>query len=370
MTITNLRKLSFLVLLVLVLSKTEQCMCHVGNGQSVSFGLQMTTGITGWAKNKRRCSTNPVVLGIQRALYQSSLPVSGTPDRNKKSSSLSSALSTSLSTLTASSTKYVQETEELVDLHPTRFACIQPKEAQEITVTMKPHLKQKRAVFNPRHDDDDDEESLLSDLALDERNIAEEEKMIPCTVTQPAALQGKFRPQNPRRLTPSSATATAAIDAAKSSSPSTRSRGGNAAAAAVAAAAAHRPLMFWENMVSGAVSRSVAQTVMHPANTMKTILQSSRDTTFTELLHPKMFRRLTVGAGANFVLSIPHGAVNFAVLEFVRGRLNLLIDSVPFLDKRKGAMGPGLDFLSSAISTICCSVVSTPQMMITDVCHT
>eukprot|EP00592_Proboscia_alata_P018440 CAMPEP_0194419886 /NCGR_PEP_ID=MMETSP0176-20130528/19099_1 /TAXON_ID=216777 /ORGANISM="Proboscia alata, Strain PI-D3" /LENGTH=173 /DNA_ID=CAMNT_0039227131 /DNA_START=154 /DNA_END=672 /DNA_ORIENTATION=+ len=35
-------------------------------------------------------------------------------------------------------------------------------------------------------------------------------------------------------------------------------------------------LAFWENMICGAVSRSIAQTLMHPANTMKTILQSNR----------------------------------------------------------------------------------------------
>jgi hypothetical protein len=125
--------------------------------------------------------------------------------------------------------------------------------------------------------------------------------------------------------------------------------------------------MFWENMVSGAVSRSIAQTVMHPANTMKTMLQSSRDVTLLELFQPQMFRRLTVGAGANFILSIPHGAVNFAVLEFVRGRFNAIVESVAFLEERKDAIGPGLDFLSSAVSTITCSIVSTPQMMITDV---
>jgi hypothetical protein len=130
---------------------------------------------------------------------------------------------------------------------------------------------------------------------------------------------------------------------------------------------ATRPLFFWESMVSGAISRSVAQTLMHPANTMKTILQRSRTgPTFQELLQPKMFKTLTRGAGANFILSVPHGAVNFAVLEFVRSRLSKAVQQVPFLERNQEAMGPGLDFMSSAISTICCSVVSTPQMMITD----
>jgi hypothetical protein len=130
-----------------------------------------------------------------------------------------------------------------------------------------------------------------------------------------------------------------------------------------------RPLFFWENMISGAVSRSIAQTVMHPANTMKTIMQSSRGAdrpTIGQLFRPSMFKTLSRGAGANFILSVPHGAVNFAVLELVRGRMNSFVDSVPWLAERKDNMGPGLDFMSSAVSTICCSVVSTPQMMITD----
>lgn len=127
-----------------------------------------------------------------------------------------------------------------------------------------------------------------------------------------------------------------------------------------------RPLLFWENMVAGAVSRSIAQTVMHPANTMKTILQSSRDTSFVSLLHPKSFRMLTRGAGANFILSIPHGAINFAVLEYVRGKMSKVVESNPYLERNAERLGPGLDFISSAISTITCSIVSTPQMMITD----
>jgi solute carrier family 25 S-adenosylmethionine transporter 26 len=134
----------------------------------------------------------------------------------------------------------------------------------------------------------------------------------------------------------------------------------------VAAAAAARPLLFWENMVCGAISRSIAQTVMHPANTMKTILQSSSQTSLSSLMQPSNFRRLTQGAGANFVLSVPHGAINFAVLELVRHRLQKVVNSVPALKERADVMGPGLDFLSSAISTICCSIVSTPQMMICD----
>jgi hypothetical protein len=137
---------------------------------------------------------------------------------------------------------------------------------------------------------------------------------------------------------------------------------------------AMRKLKFWESMVCGAISRSVAQTIMHPANTMKTMLQNSRGgaggPTYATLLRPESFRRLTQGAGANFLLSVPHGAINFAVLECVRQQLAQAVESTPYLKERSEKFGAGLDFLSSAISTITCSIVSTPQMMITGMYHT
>lgn len=135
---------------------------------------------------------------------------------------------------------------------------------------------------------------------------------------------------------------------------------------------ATRQLLFWENMVCGAVSRSMAQTIMHPANTMKTILQSrgsqsqaslfgvaeGEALTFTKLARLRNLKVLTRGAGAQFIMSVPHGAVNFAVLELVRKQMDRIF--------QHSNMGFGLDFLSSCVATFCCSVVSTPQMMITD----
>ena len=132
-----------------------------------------------------------------------------------------------------------------------------------------------------------------------------------------------------------------------------------------------RRLHFWEAMICGAVSRSAAQTIMHPANTMKTILQSSRKIpgqkplTVLSFAQWKYAKTLTRGAGAQLILSIPHGAVNFAVLELVRRQMNSVVSRSRHADTMKN-FGPVFDFLSSAMSTICCSVVSTPQMMICD----
>ena len=138
------------------------------------------------------------------------------------------------------------------------------------------------------------------------------------------------------------------------------------------AVAADRRLHFWEAMVCGAVSRSAAQTIMHPANTMKTILQSKRaipgkaPLTVRSFTQWKYAKSLTRGAGAQLILSIPHGAVNFAVLEFVRRQMNNVVSRSRYADTINKNFGPGMDFLSSALSTVCCSVVSTPQMMICD----
>lgn len=138
------------------------------------------------------------------------------------------------------------------------------------------------------------------------------------------------------------------------------------------AAVVDRRLKFWEAMICGAVSRSTAQTIMHPANTMKTILQSSRAVPGKAPLTVKSFtqwehaQKLTRGAGAQLLLSLPHGAVNFAVLELVRRQMNSLVSRSRYADKINRNFGPGMDFLSSALSTVCCSVVSTPQMMICD----
>uniref|UniRef100_A0A7S1BNE3 Mitochondrial carrier protein n=2 Tax=Corethron hystrix TaxID=216773 RepID=A0A7S1BNE3_9STRA len=138
-----------------------------------------------------------------------------------------------------------------------------------------------------------------------------------------------------------------------------------------------RKLCFWETMICGAVSRSVAQTIMHPANTMKTILQSrggpdaasqfgleaGRCLIPRDFLRPPVLRVLKRGAGAQLLLSLPHGALNFAVLETTRRALGKMVGEGM---KNATRVGPGLDFLSSGIATVCCSVVSTPQMMITD----
>eukprot|EP00904_Undaria_pinnatifida_P012332 jgi/Undpi1/8229/HiC_scaffold_25.g10699.m1 len=128
------------------------------------------------------------------------------------------------------------------------------------------------------------------------------------------------------------------------------SRGGGGAGAV--------SLTFKEAMFAGAVSRSLAQTCMQPANVVKTLLQG-RGT--SSQLSKLSFKLLTRGAGAQFVMSMPHGAFNFATLEVILG-----CSARVFPTEWRDKAGPVLDFVSSSVATLVCSVVSTPQMVLTD----
>ena len=69
-------------------------------------------------------------------------------------------------------------------------------------------------------------------------------------------------------------------------------------------------LTYYGLMLSGAVARSVAATAVQPLTLIKTMLQKR---------HGKMpeisFKVLTRGSGTQFIMSVPHGALNFAVTE-------------------------------------------------------
>jgi len=111
-------------------------------------------------------------------------------------------------------------------------------------------------------------------------------------------------------------------------------------------------LDHFQTMTAGALSRTVAQTLMHPVNTFKTILQMKGSK-----LHNLTPERLLRGADAQFVMSLPHGAMYFYVIEEVKDIFS------KFWPRKFNFFS---DFVCSSISTIVCSVVSTPQMVITD----
>ena len=112
-------------------------------------------------------------------------------------------------------------------------------------------------------------------------------------------------------------------------------------------------LTFVQTMTAGAVSRTMAQTIMHPANTYKTMLQLKRSGKITNLTPERLLR----GADAQFILSLPHGAFYFFVIDAVKKHIS------PYLPDKLNFLG---DFTSSTISTIICSIVSTPQMVLSD----
>ena len=72
----------------------------------------------------------------------------------------------------------------------------------------------------------------------------------------------------------------------------------------------HRVLTYYGLMLAGAVARSAAATAVHPLNVIKTMLQT-KGGKMPEL----SWRVLSRGAGSQFIMSVPHGAINFAVTE-------------------------------------------------------
>ena len=109
-------------------------------------------------------------------------------------------------------------------------------------------------------------------------------------------------------------------------------------------------------MAAGALSRSFAQVLMHPANTYKTMLQL-KGATGANLMSKLTPERLIRGADAQFLLSLPHGAFYFFVIDRVKSHLSTVLTT---------QFSFAQDFAASTISTILCSIVSTPQMVLTD----
>jgi solute carrier family 25 S-adenosylmethionine transporter 26 len=68
-------------------------------------------------------------------------------------------------------------------------------------------------------------------------------------------------------------------------------------------------------------------------------------------------QRLLRGADAQFLMSLPHGALYFYVIEEVKDFFS------KFWPKNLNFFS---DFMCSSISTLICSIVSTPQMVVTD----
>eukprot|EP01084_Bolivina_argentea_P172104 298129_1 len=114
-------------------------------------------------------------------------------------------------------------------------------------------------------------------------------------------------------------------------------------------------LTFYGSMLAGAVSRSVAQTAMHLANVIKTLLQMKGS---FEAIQPLTQHVLARGAGAQFLLSLPSGAIHFIVLERAKRAL------AEKFQNQIAKASAAFNFFPSSLATIVCSAVNTPQMVL------
>jgi hypothetical protein len=273
-----------LILVILISTSIESCFANVSGGGGIWMGLSRNNkkGEDKYDSSKRRSTIHPVALGLQRALSRPGILQHAAKSKSK-------SIATVSSTATASSNNNINNINSKLrerefydhgvdeEARATRFAFIDhSEEASEIALTMKPHLKH---ISSPS-------ESLSSSL-------------------EQASSSSVIKRRSQSIATNAKTTQMTYASSSTNNENTTTPRGGSAAATTTTAM---RPLFFWESMVSGAVSRSIAQTVMHPANTMKTMMQSSMGPsklTLKDLIKPQMFRRLSVGAGANFILSLP-----------------------------------------------------------------
>ncbi len=124
-----------------------------------------------------------------------------------------------------------------------------------------------------------------------------------------------------------------------------------------------RVLTYYGMMLAGAIARSASATAVHPLNVWKTILQTKDG----QPPWPPTWSAYSRGAGSQFLMSIPHGALNYAVTETIKielAKIGIELELSSIVSRR--ILDPILDFLSSALSTFICSIVSTPQMVLTD----
>ena len=123
-----------------------------------------------------------------------------------------------------------------------------------------------------------------------------------------------------------------------------------------------RELTYLGLLLAGAVARSASATMVHPLNVIKIMLQR-KGGKMPEI----SFQSLMRGSGSQLAWSIPHGAFSFFVIENTKKLLTLwsallkLDGTIP-----EKILNPLLDFLSSCVSTLICSIISTPQMVVTD----
>ena len=79
----------------------------------------------------------------------------------------------------------------------------------------------------------------------------------------------------------------------------------------------NKVLTYYGLMFAGAMARTCAATAVHPLNVCKTMLQTKGG-----VMPDLKWSVLSRGAGSQFIMSIPHGAINFVVTEVRAPTLN------------------------------------------------
>ena len=134
--------------------------------------------------------------------------------------------------------------------------------------------------------------------------------------------------------------------------------------------AAPTALTLRQHALAGALARAIAQSAVHPLNVCKTVLQSHggyealRGGVSGGLFAASTLGFLTRGMGAQALLSLPNGAINFCAMEGARrclvGSLGALPGGGRFLPR------PFVDALSASVGTVLSTLVSLPQSILND----
>jgi hypothetical protein len=126
-------------------------------------------------------------------------------------------------------------------------------------------------------------------------------------------------------------------------------------------------------MLCGAISRTMAALAIHPLHALKVNLQLEKDpkisvsqSLLSSSILPLLTRStLTRGLGTQLLLTLPHGALSFAITETTKKWLRNTTSSLELFQNRSG-LDPVLDLLSASVASLACSVISIPQMLLTD----
>lgn len=125
-----------------------------------------------------------------------------------------------------------------------------------------------------------------------------------------------------------------------------------------------RNLTLREHAVAGGIARCAAQTAVHPLNVAKTMLQThgGGEALRKALSTPTGARQtLTRGIGAQALLSLPNGAINFWALECARRFTTAGLNSMSL-----SAPAQVVDVVSASFGTAIGTLVSLPQSVLND----